>query len=981
MAVYFDPTKGAIVDPEQSLAAQQQQIQPPLGLDPIAERKWLAENQAVAQTKQFEQDAAEGRNKPFLAENPGQFFDDLGNILGDTATGLVTDYLDIGAGLADLAVQGASALSGNGWDWNQVFDDSDNPWTQWRQGEFGTNTEAGAAVANISRMASMLLSLPKVGIKGLALAPKALSKLPVAGKAAGGVAKALDGLDATLKTSRAPKVTEAMGDLAKGFAKGSGAQKAAKIAASDDWLRYTFRELSQAPEAKDWFTGVRRTVKGLGKDLGNLDAMTVGKALGWDAFAAFNVYGEGDWEMDETLSDMLGIGPFQTGIEDSPLQRKAKQMAEGLITGGLINAALDISRVFRYSQAFAKAAPAERGAILKAFDAEAEELGRGIAGLLPESAASLQPARTAALEKGARLNSLYSQVETQRIGNRYQNDLLTAQLRNQAVTNVGYDPQLQAQLTQGQGGLNPQQLMANQQMVAGSTELLPGTQPAGLLPEGQVQQLPGAPQPGLLPGGPQAQPGSMPAGTLGAGGELVPVTPDMQPVQVTDLGPRPPEPTVTPQTIRNAFKADAYDAFMRSQQLTFEEGPDGVMRSIDELRGTVKQLLPQTRVDAIEYMTKFTPQANQLGVINASDSVWMNFITDRGLREGWASIDPDTMQVRFNRKTALDIDRGDLAAKQAEAFDELAELNRYEEWLWNKELVNGSPQMRPEVQDNLAGKEARDAYDNWEAEQAAAKAMDPARADIERKAATAAVEEQQLNAAEEIRLSEAEIAKATGALDDQTVVREYLGTTLDSIQRPEVGKAEVGRGWEVYDANGEILGTTSTKKAADKLADAELVRLRDATIARARQMEADATDQTLNIAVGDPILDSEVVGRVTLTDRQIESVQKFSQAIQRQMNADWEKRTGGKAWININELGKGKKTFDLTQGEMYDLVDGIKALLQTGEIPSQRAKVLRNVADKLDTSMKLLAPQARAQRFANDIAADAQRFLEHGDFC
>ena len=946
MAVYFDPSKGAIVDPEQSLAAQQQ-VQPPLGLDPIAERKWMAENQAKVQTQKFEQDAAEGRNKPFLAEDPTQFVDDLGNILGDTVTGLVTDYLDIGAGLADVAVQGASALSGNGWDWNQVFDDSDNPWTQWRQGEFGTNTEAGAAVANVSRMVSMVLTLPKVGIKGLALAPKALSKLPVAGKAAGAVAKGLDGLDTATKASRAPKVTEAMGDLAKGFAKGSAAQKAAKIAASDDWLAATFESVSKVDEGRTWWKGVADSTKALTQlTREKAKLRTVSEALAWDAFAAFNVYGEGDWEMDETLSDMLGIGPLQTGIEDTPLQRKAKQMAEGLVTGGLINAALDISRVFRYSQAFAKAAPAEREAIVKAFNAEADEIGRGLAGALPEQIAP-HPDIAARSAKEARLQQLKAGVETGRIANQYQTDL------------------------------NVAQLTANQQMVNASQELLPGSQPAGLLPQGEVQQLPPGAEMPQLPGGPEAKPGSMPAGTLGAGGELVPVTPGMQQVQVTDLGPRPPEPTVTPQTIRNAFKQDAYETFLRSQELTYEEGPDGVMRSVDELRKTVKELMPQTRVDAIEYMTKFTPQANQLGVINASDSVWMNFITDRGLREGWASIDPDTMQVRFNRKSALDIDRGDLAAKQAEAFDELAELNRYEEWLWNKDLVNGSPQMRPEVQDNLAQKEARDAYDSWEAGQAA----DPARADIERKAVTAGVEADQLDAAEEIRLSEAEIAKAAGALDDQTVVREYLGTTLDTIQRPEVGKAEVGRGWEVYDANGEVLGTTATKKAADKLADAELTRLRDATIARARQMEADATDQTINIAVGDPILDSEVVGRLTLTDRQIESVQKFSQSIQRQMNADWKKRTGGKAWLNINELGKGKKTFELTQGEMYDLVDGIKAVLQTGEIPGPRAKVLRNVADKLSTNMKLLAPQARAQRFANDIAADAQRFLEHGDFC
>jgi hypothetical protein len=43
--------------------------------------------------------------------------------------------------------------------------------------------------------------------------------------------------------------------------------------------------------------------------------------------------------------------------------------------------------------------------------------------------------------------------------------------------------------------------------------------------------------------------------------------------------------------------------------------------------------------------------------------------------------------------------------------------------------------------------------------------------------------------------------------------------------------------------------------------------------------------------------------------------------------------------------------------------------------------VLRNIADKMDTTMKLLEPEARAQRFANDIAADAQRFIDHGDYC
>jgi hypothetical protein len=311
-------------------------------------------------------------------------------------------------------------------------------------------------------------------------------------------------------------------------------------------------------------------------------------------------------------------------------------------------------------------------------------------------------------------------------------------------------------------------------------------------------------------------------------------------------------------------------------------------------------------------------------------------------------------------------------------MDELNELNRYQEWLWNKELVNGNPQMRPEVQDNLAAKEARDAYDQWEAGRTA----DPAAADAERRAVTAGIEADQLENSEALRISDQEAALVAGALDDETVVREYLSTTLDSVQAPEVLKAEVGRGWDVFSVDGEKIATTRTQREAKKLAEAELQRSREALIGRARQIEADGMDQALNSTVGQPVLDSEIAGSVKLTDSQIDAIQKFSPAIQNQMRADWEKRTGGQAWINLNDLkGGNKKTFDLTQGEMLDLADGIKALLQTGEISGPRARVLRNVADKLSTSMKLLEPQARAQRFADNITAEAQRFIDHGDFC
>lgn len=966
MVVRYDPTKGQVIDDQAVMG----QTQAPLGLDPIAEKKWLESRQLEQADVAFRQGAASGANKPMFAANP---LDELGNIVGNAGTGLLTDFLDIGAGLADTAVQVGNVAQGKSWDWDNFFNDSDNPWTQWRQDNFEAQSQAGKVGSDLLRIGTMVLTLPKVGIKGLAMLPKVVraSKLPLAADIAGDVVKGLDKADDFLNATKATKATAALEGL--DLAKGTAAGKAAARAGRNTWLQATYADVAQnTPEMATWWQSVAQSSKALtqltrGAPKANIKTMS--QALAWDAFAAFNVYGEGDSQFDETLTDTLaGMGlpalPFlQTDINDSSWARKVKQMAEGLVMGSAINALVDTARVYQFSRAFSKAGVDERSQIIKALNAEADELGSGIAGLLPPTAESLQYDRALEGVRQTRLEGIQAAVDTQRIANSYQKDLDVAQL------------------------------MANQRMAAGAQDALPGTQPAGLLPEGAAVEtgqpvLPGVQSAGALPeayrglppgSSPEPKPpGADPAGLLGAGGgELIP---PVQQVDVQVVGPRPPEPTVTPQTIRNAFEADAREAF----RLTFEEGPDGIMRSLADMDNRVKQLMPRTRVDAVEYITTYKPRANDLGVIPAADSKWVNFITNRGLQEGWASIDPDTMAVRFNRKSALDIDRAAAAAKQAEAMDQLNELTRYEEWLWNKELVNGAPQMRPEVQDNLAAKEARDAYDQWEAGQSAARAMepDPARADAERRLVTAGVEADQLDAAEELRLSEAEVAQATGAMDDATVVRELLGTTLDSIQAPEVLKAEVGRGWEVFGADGEVIARATTKREANKIAQAELERSRQALINRARQMEADATDEALNVTTGTPIYESDLVGKVNLTEAQIDAIQKFSPSIQSAMRADWEKRTGGQAFYNINDLkGGSKKTFELTQGEMYDIADGIKALLQTGEITGPKARVLKNIADKLSTSMKLLEPQARAQRFANDITADAKRFIDHGDFC
>jgi hypothetical protein len=475
-------------------------------------------------------------------------------------------------------------------------------------------------------------------------------------------------------------------------------------------------------------------------------------------------------------------------------------------------------------------------------------------------------------------------------------------------------------------------------------------------------------------------------------GELAPVQPGPQgmaqfpaaaavePAQIVDLGPRPPEATVTPQTIRSAFERDAYKAFMEAQELTFEEGPDGIMRSMAELQQQVRQLMPRTRVDALEYLNSFRPAANKYGVVPASDSVWMNFLYERGLNEGWASIDPDTMGVRFNRKAAADLDRGDLVIDQATKIDE---ATRYEEWLWNKELVNGNPQMRPEVQDNLAAKEARDAYDNWEAQQAALPPelkVDQATVAAQEEAIRAGQNLNQFDTAEELRLSAADTQGLQGLMDDQTVVREMLGTTLDTVPVPEVRKAEIGRGWEVFDENGELIGRTTTKRQADQLAQQQLQQNRDAVLARARQMEADATDEMMNVTIGNPVYDSDIVGKVKLTDAQIRAVQGILPSLDDKLDEAWKMRRGESAFFNINELGPQKRTFELSQGDMLALQNGIRDVLQeAGDIKgSPKLRALRNLADKLDTEMKLLEPQARAQRFVDGLVNDTRTTLDNG---
>ena len=148
---------------------------------------------------------------------------------------------------------------------------------------------------------------------------------------------------------------------------------------------------------------------------------------------------------------------------------------------------------------------------------------------------------------------------------------------------------------------------------------------------------------------------------------------EIEPVDVQVI--RPPEPTVTPQTFRQAWTdyVRSINGLPDFEQLV----KDGMVK--------LERLLPPGRVDGIDWMDAMEKGLNGSGVIQATDSLASNFYLHQGLLEGWASIDPETGFPQFNRKLAFDFDKAEQYQKQAAKLNDAAELERYNQWLQGKE--------------------------------------------------------------------------------------------------------------------------------------------------------------------------------------------------------------------------------------------------------------------------------------------------------
>lgn len=844
-------------------------------------------------------------DRPLFAETPGQFLGDLAKSIVNPAAALVTDYVDLGHGLVDIAGQTGSLVSGNGFDGSKVFDDSDNPLTKARIDGFRSETKAGQFVNTTARVVVALATLPKTALKGLAMPLRLISKAPAVG---GLAAKGVNAL------TKAPTALKGTAGITKGLdnaAKLKGAGKATKLANADDWLKLTYKDLVNAGGDAEKFAFGMRTVERTAKSLvkGKVSVRSVGEALAWDAFVAFNAAGEGNPMLDETMTDMLedfglpNIPIFRTSLADTGLEAKFKQMGEGLIFNPIVEGVMNVARIARFSKAFKNAAPGERRAIAAAFGDEAGELGASVAKLEELSEFSNPKGYGPRTQAGTNfLDEQLSAVEQVRIKNQLDQETQANLLKQQAI-----DADIEGRINAVDNSNRP----LREVTVRGNE---------------QAQLPPG------VKGGPLAN------GIQGVDVEDVTV----QPVNVQVM--RPPEPTVTPQTLRAGF-----DDYVR--QRFGEAGFEA------DLVDRVKRLMPRNRVDAIDFFEKFPLRYNGIGTMSAADSISSNYMIARGMSEGWMTVDSD-MLLMYNRKLAFDFDRNEFALKQASALDEADEIARYnarlQEGVTDPATADVQKGLDPETADV---RKATNEYDDFEGRPREGGGIsDEALVESKRQEQLAATEEAGAVAAEQQQQMIDAVAAYGDIGSDRQVVAEMLNLDLDNLPQYQIQKVG-NRQYQILDEAGESIDgrNYSTLKGARKGAEIAQKEQVKGYVAQARAAAARSSDQVVGSSFGTSITDSELVrGAVKLTKRQGEVL--------------------GELGIPLNQLD-----LDLSQGELAGMSRSVQQLLESADGPQKR--VLNNILKRLDQKVAELGPAARLAVEVDQTITAAQKFLKDGEIC
>ena len=830
----------------------------------------LAREQTARNEAAVQEQAINGDDRNFI---DGGIVGDIAKTLVNVPAALVTDVVDLGLGIVDVGRATASSAGLGEFGWDQVFDDRDNALTQFRRNTVGTyDTKLGEMIGTTGRFASffvgggLITKIPK-----LARAASILNKVPgLAGayRSAGTAQKLATGAAAANKA-----------------AKGT---KAFKVASKNPYLTTAFKDIANAPEVAGWWknsVNSFRAIKGMGKT--KINPKNLAETLAMDLFASFNIFGEGNDGMDETVFDMfddMGIDVNESLLQnplDSGLDRKLKGMLDGTLFSFVGGGLVDLYRIGKFRRAFDAASDVDKKAIKQAFLASYEELGNGVGSMLSR----VNAAATRELGPGAA-----SQLDP--FGRQPLNDGREAFYGSEPFSGA-YDPfdtpGVLARLDDVRAKNDSFELAETQAMVNARSAI-----------EGVDVRTQAFPEQQRLMSSLDAD-------------------------AVVSARIRVEEPTVSPGGI-----ADAVD-----QSVANGVPPEQIVSD-------VQKMLPRKRVDLIDYVKMNPPQRNGVGMIRASDQIWMDYILKTGLEEGWVRLDDDFNPI-FIRSAAKEADVGGLVEQQAKALDELQQIRDFEMFADSRpkgDAADLDARLKERQPENYPASETMPV-------------QDPAALAAEADAINAAKNEDALADEDFARL-----AKSVVAEDPDQLIRDQL--RVDPLQADEsvtVAKSETGRGWEVYDQDGELYqnGRFTTKRAAEKFAAKERKALKDDLAKRAQQVADDDAGELIEYGTMEFARDGDLFGDVKITGPQLKALKE----------------------LGIEGLPEkaGKTTF--TQAQMSDIVSRAMEAGATGN----KGRVLNRIIENFDVAVRELEPQVRIQRQSQKLIEQTKRVLNHGDYC
>jgi hypothetical protein len=969
---------GSWVQVEDEQFKQQQMAEPdinPYGTD--VENQGIRDQQAQLQAEQkaIANDAGLQRllgkgDRPVLSGNIGDIAADAALISGNALTGLATDVGDLVSYVGDIGRAGVDLLDGGGFNEdNYLFNDSDNPWTAWRIATFEDNyrTQAAKSVGDFVRLGSSLIAGGGVAKFGAKAAIGVAKRIPVAGKLGSGIAANVGLTDLIAKSKSKWNAIGGQSDKlddvlnAMNGKKGTAKNKVIEALRQDDWMRQPYKEVAERARAAGsvgkgisadidrYVNGVVDSVKAipnygrlLKKGNRGVAIKTFSEAVAWDLFATFNVMGEGNAELDETFGDMIvntfGDNPMGAGwlldnvtttAEDSAFTRKTKGLLDGLIMGSVFNVAFDMARVFRFSKNFSKASVPEQVELLEVFGKEANGMGY-----------TLSDFAGPAVKPGQQWNT-----------DELVDMVADARVVNNETDALRFDSPVQARLAEMEGQASPVRPPDDAAYDARLAEMDQRQAVDDLAAQRELDYQ-------------NRQPFGAPR--RNADYRLSELTPDVQRALGNMEIARSPEPVVNTPTIGNSLRRDLRDRVDEMLGVV----PDDMYSTIMQ---KVTRLLPANRVDAFDYLQQARRQFNDSQVLPLEEGLVSDAIYADGLEKGYMRVTPEG-DILASRSRAVDIDEGDLIAKEGQAIDDQIAYERYlaQNTADNSQLYDdvdaATPQnpadaieqgpgpaseyLDPQQRQIQTALEESDIGLNPEVQAA----VDPARVRVQTDVDNAARVREQYQAGEMARL---ERYRAVSG-----IARKFLES--EQVPTPQVVKGE--RGWDIIDETGEVIANARTKTLAEKKVNEAVAARRRAM---QRQLDAQLADDTFIPidASRAPAFSSNITGKVSLSDAQLRAVSEIDPKLADDIATD--AAAGGKV----------KRTYELSQYDMKRISDEITAALDNAELPPSKKRTLTSLRDKLDTQVKSLSPEASLDNYARKAVRDILDLITEGKIC